>query len=169
MIPAWTLEAGEGRVWQGRPAPRCYTFRRWQQTLIGSILFVASCLWLLVGWQLAAEGTVASVFLLLPAALSLFALLLGPLQLIRDRLRWERIFYAVTDRRRLLLLPGGDGTPASYALDQLVRVQQKKYGKLQRSFRLHFSDGATAVVECLEHAENFSCLLPLAAQEQVQR
>jgi hypothetical protein len=98
----WALNDNEKLLWQGRPAPRCYTFRHWFQALIGTVIFLASSFWLMVGMQLAKAEEVPSVLLIAPLLLAVVAFFVGPGQLIFARLRWERIFYALTDQRLLV-------------------------------------------------------------------
>lgn len=104
----WPLSEGETLLWQGRPAPRCYTFRHWLQALIGSVLFLASSFWLMVGVQLIrAEGH--SLWLLpVPVLLVVGAFVVGPGQLLLARIRWEKN----------LLRPDGS---ASYGAQPSVR------------------------------------------------
>ena len=49
------LQERELIVWQGRPAPRCFTFRNWPHSIFGAVLLLASTCWFLFGVQLGNE------------------------------------------------------------------------------------------------------------------
>ena len=52
----WPLAEGETLLWQGRPAPRCYTFRNWKFAAAGTALFLACSFWMMLGLQLEETG-----------------------------------------------------------------------------------------------------------------
>lgn len=156
----WPLSEGETLLWQGRPAPRCYTFRHWLQALIGSVLFLASSFWLMVGVQLIrAEGH--SLWLLpVPVLLVVGAFVVGPGQLLLARIRWEKIYYALTDQRLMVRNRLFGHQTKSYAMSEYQHYRSKKYGKTQLSLRLSFGNRKVAVLECLEHPDLFIRHLP---------
>ncbi len=167
----WSLQQGENLLWQGRPAPRCYVFRHWLQALVGTLIFLASSFWLMVGYHLVIAQHYSLWLLAVPALLILVSFCIGPGYILAARLRWEHIFYAVSNQR-LLVRSGLLSTRIqSYPLLELQGVQQRRYGKMQISFRLKFSDKPFVVLECLEHPENFIACLPviddLATRESV--
>ncbi len=88
----WDLDPDEILLWQGRPAPRCYVFRHWLQALVGSVLFLASSFWLMVGYQLVEAHGYNRWLLAVPGLLVLFSFLVGPGQIILARLTWEKVF-----------------------------------------------------------------------------
>ena len=57
----WPLEEDETLLWQGRPAPRCYTFRNWKLAAAGTALFLACSFWLMLGYQLVQAGDHSSL------------------------------------------------------------------------------------------------------------
>lgn len=89
------LEDDETIRWQGRPAPRCYTFRNWKHSLFGLALLIMSLLWLSFGLHLA-PGNLRGW---LPLPFVLGGLYLSGGQLLWSRLQWEGVFYTITDRR----------------------------------------------------------------------
>jgi membrane protein YdbS with pleckstrin-like domain len=96
----WTpfLESGETLRWQGRPAPRCYTFRRWRHSLFGILFLILTVYWQIVGYQLSRTFRVpALAWVPLPFLIAGIYLSVG--HLILARREWEHVFYAVTDRR----------------------------------------------------------------------
>jgi len=91
----------ESLRWQGRPAPRCWTFRNWRHSLFGMLLLPFSIWWQGIGLSLGREYANVWLFLL-PLPVLLFALYLAFGHLLLARLEWERVFFAVTDRRILV-------------------------------------------------------------------
>jgi len=151
----WALSDDETLLWQGRPAPRCYTFRHWLQALIGTVIFFASSFWLMVGMQLVKAGEVPSVLLIAPLLLAVAAFFIGPAQLIFARLRWEKIFYALTDQRLLIKNRLFGQKILVFDLADYKQYKQKRYGKQLVSLRLIFRNKPAIVLECLEHPELF--------------
>ncbi|MFK5925500.1 MAG: hypothetical protein QM483_02610 [Desulfuromusa sp.] len=156
----WSLEKDETLLWQGRPAPRCYTFRHWLQATIGTILYLASCFWLMVGVQLVRNKDYSWWLAVAPFLLALAAFFVGPGQLILARLRWEKIFYALTDQRLLVRNRLIGSKIIFYQLSEFKQFKQKHYGQHLSSIRLSFKDHPPIVLECLEHPENLINLLP---------
>ncbi len=156
----WSLDDGETILWQGRPAPRCYTFRHWLQATIGTILFLACSFWLMVGIQLVRVEGYSWWLALAPLLLLIAAFFVGPGQLILARLRWEKIFYALTNRRLLVRNRLFGHKISIYHLCDYKRFKQKKYGQKLSSLRLSFKGNPPIVLECLEQPENFLGHLP---------
>lgn len=149
----WPLNEGEVVLWQGRPAPRCYTFRHWLQALIGTVLFLASSFWLMVGIQLVKTGEFPALLLIAPVTLAVVAFFVGPGQLIFARLRWEKIFYVLTDQRLLVRKRLFGGKVLIFTRSDFKHFKQKTYGKNLVSLRLSFKNRPAIVLECLEHPE----------------
>ncbi|SEA15010.1 hypothetical protein SAMN05660420_01390 [Desulfuromusa kysingii] len=156
----WSLQDGETILWQGRPAPRCYTFRHWLQATIGTILYLASCFWLMVGVELVRSQGYSWWLAIAPFLIALAAFAVGPGQLIMARLRWEKVFYALTDQRLLVRNRMFKTTTNSYPLCHFKKVKQKHYGEHLSSLRLSFQETQPVTLECIEHPENFLNLLP---------
>lgn len=158
----WPLSDGESVLWQGRPAPRCYTFRHWVQALIGSVLFLASSFWLMVGVQLIRTENYSWWLLPVPLLLVLGSFLVGPAQLILARLRWEKIYYMLTDQRLLVRNSLLSRRVRSYQIEDYRHYKTKKYGKKLLSLRLSFHNSKVVILECIEHPELFLTHLPEA-------
>ena len=149
----WSLAEGEKILWQGRPAPRCYTFRHWFQATIGTVLFLASSFWLMVGAQLVYYQGYSWWLAAAPFLLTVVAFFIGPGQLALARLRWEEIFYGLTDQRLLVRNKLIVCKSTTYKMDDFKKYQQKKYGKNLLSLKLFFKDSPPVMLECLEHPE----------------
>lgn len=156
----WPLDEGETVLWQGRPAPRCYTFRHWLQATIGTILFLACSFWLMVGVQLVRAQGYSWGLVVAPILLAVAAFFVGPGQLILSRWRWEKIFYALTDQRLLVRNRLFGRKILIYQLCDFKHFKRKKYGQQLLSLRLSFKGSPPIVLECLEYPENFLKLLP---------
>ena len=149
----WTLTEGETILWQGRPAPRCYTFRHWLQATIGTVLFLASSFWLMIGVQLIYYQGHSWWLAAAPFLLTVVAFFIGPGQLALARLRWEEIYYALTDQRLLVRNKLIICKSATYQMDDFKKYKQKNYGKNLLSLKLFFKDFPPVTLECLEHPE----------------
>ncbi|PLX96476.1 MAG: hypothetical protein C0622_14880 [Desulfuromonas sp.] len=158
----WQLEKGETLLWQGRPAPRCYTFRHWLQALIGTVLFLASSFWLMIGYHLIREQGLSSWLLALPLVLVIGSFLIGPVPIILARMRWEKVFYALTDRRLLVRNRLLGQRTESYPMNDFQGYKTRKYGKTLLSIRLSFHKCPPVILECIEHPELFIQRLPIS-------
>ncbi len=146
------LEEGEIVLWQGRPVPRCYTFRSWKQALAGSVLFLVSSFWLLLALQLIKDGQPGwLVFLPLPLIVGSFVF--GPLQILIARWRWPKIYYQMTDRR----LHSSCGWDAP--LSDIHELKVKKQGENLASLRLVAAGAGVLVVSCIEQPDTLLELL----------
>jgi len=149
----WPLDEGENLLWQGRPAPRCYTFRNWKLSTAGTILFLACSFWLMLGIQLVEieHRSVLLVLITLPLVVTSF--FLGPGQLLLARWRWEKLFYAVTDQRVLVR----DGLLTvqfrSFSREEISGWQLRRFGDHLASIRILRGDDAPQVLACLEHPQ----------------
>jgi hypothetical protein len=94
------LEEGETLRWEGRPAPRAFTFRNWKHSVCGLLLLLLSAYWQVVGVQLAAVYRIPWLAWI-PLPFLVIGLYLGFGHLLLARMEWEKVFYAVTDRRLL--------------------------------------------------------------------
>jgi len=92
------LKEGETLLWQGRPAPRCYTFRNWKHALFGMVLFFPTLFWTTLSWQLFRAGeSLLLPLVTVPFLLLSFWLAFG--HLFKARWEWEQLFYSLSDQR----------------------------------------------------------------------
>ena len=146
------LQDGEKLLWQGRPAPRCYTFRYWKQAVLGGVLFLLSSFWLMLAYELAREGE-PRWLMLIPLPLIVGSFVFGPLQIILSRLRWPRQFYQLTDLR---LLSNEQG---ALSLAEIAVVKQKSYGARLVSLRFETAAGTAVTLICIEQPGSLLALL----------
>lgn len=150
----WSLLEGESLLWQGRPAPRCYTFRNWKIAAAETLLFLACSFWLMLAYQLVEAENDSSWLILVPIPLLLVSLILGPGQLILARWGWGKLFYALSDSRLLVRKGLFRVKFYDFPLGDLQKWQQKHYGENLVSLRLLFSGHKPIVLECLEQPQN---------------
>jgi hypothetical protein len=140
------LAKGETVLWQGRPAPRCFTFRYWKQAIAGSALFLASSFWLMLALQLIKDGQ--PVWLgFLPLPLIVGSFVFGPLQILIARWRWPKIFYQLTDQQ----LSASCGWKAS--LSEISELKIKKHGEYLASLRIVAAKTDVLLVSCIEQPQ----------------
>lgn len=145
------LEPGERLCWEGRPAPRCYVFRHWRRSFFGVLLLLLAVWWQIIWYQ---EGRLYGwtwlTWLPLPVLLISFYASIG--HLIFSRLRWEHLFYALTDRRILIVHGLLRRQLTSMPLTELTSFQFRPLGMHLGSFRLLAGNsGPTLQLCCLEH------------------
>jgi len=150
----WPLEDGELLLWQGRPAPRCYTWRNWKLALAATMLFLASSFWWMLAYQLMLTEGYPWWLQLIPAPLVLLSIWFGPVNILLARVRWEKLFYALSDKR-LLVRDGLFRTEiAAFSLAEIVTWQQKIYSEQLVSIRLVLKNHSPVVLFCLEQPQN---------------
>lgn len=156
------LAAGETLRWEGRPAPRCYTFRNWKHSLFGLLLFFLSIYWLAVALQLAAVYHWPWLPLV-PLPFVLIGLYLGLGHLLVARLEWEHVFYAVTDRRILVRRGLRGNRRQELALEQMVWFQLRPYGEDLGTLRIRGrQEELRLTLACIEYPRRVTALLEAA-------
>ena len=165
FVLEWPLEVGETLLWQGRPAPRCYTFRNWKLALAGTTLFLGCSFWMFLGFQLSDSGDYFNPLVIMTAPLVIASFLMGPGHLLLSRWRWNNIYYALSDRR--VIMRGGlfQVKVRSYPRETVFVWQQKCFGQHLASIRLHRGEESSLVFDCLEYPENLTQHLPQRATD----
>lgn len=156
------LEPGEELRWQGRPAPRGFTFRNWKHSVFGFLLSLLSIFWLLVGIQLRAVYQLPYIAWI-PVPFVLTGLYLAVGHVLLARFEWEKVFYAVTDRR--ILATRGVFRPRleSLHLKDLTHFLLKPLGEELGSFRLTGGDPPKSIsLPCIEYPRRVAALLEAA-------
>ncbi len=155
------LLEGEAVRWEGRPAPRAFTFRNWRWSagvlvLCLPVSALAATVFPGSGRSLpSAAGFVASVFL----GLLGFWGAVG--HLFYARLRWEREFYALTDRRLLVKSGLFGGGISTLDLGELAEVFLSPQGPALATITVRGRNaGRPITLFCLEHPELFLEKLP---------
>lgn len=159
MFDELPLAVGETILWQGRPAPRAYTFRNWRHALFGLALTLPCLLWQLVGIELVAGGAPLWVAWL-PLPFNLGALYLAFGQLLIARLEWEKVYYAVSDRA--IYQSCGLFRPRLFTLElsAVGSVRKKTLGPNLATIRIEGRDGQVLLLATIEHPELLLRTLP---------
>ena len=138
-------------LWEGKPAPRCFTFRNWRRSVFGILLLLPAVFVQASGWLVEAVygfpllGWAGFVLLLLALYLALGHLLLA-------RLEWARVHYTLEEDR--LLVSGGvlRRRHLEIPLTRLSDLQLEAIGPELGNLRLVVKDSPmTLTLHCLEH------------------
>jgi len=158
-------------IWQGRPAPRCFTFRRWRRILFWFSVFVVAGVWQWIGWTVYMDdGRALWSFIPFPLLMLAFCLSVG--SVVRARLEWEHVFY-VLSTEKLRIQCGIPRRIISFALDELSYARLDLYaengknsGLKREKFgnsglgKLYLEFGSRRVaLSCVEQAEGLYELL----------
>lgn len=147
------LKPDERIVWEGRPAPRAFTFRNWRWSLSAAsglvvLLLLSQGFWLfdvdygVWGWAGLAVGVLAVVG-----------------HLVWARLEWERVFYVLTDQR-LVAVSGLFGRRRQeLPLSDLESVEQLSLGAALATVKFA-GKGRCLTLHCLEHPQLLLGFLP---------
>lgn len=143
----------ETLLWAGRPAPRCFTFRNWRQSLVGLGLTLPCLFWQIVGIELAAAGAPAWVAWL-PLPFLLGTLWLAGGHLFAARIEWEHLFYALTDRH--LYLQSGLYRIRQTRVERsaITGIERRDYGQCLATFTVSTDRGSLRLC-CLEEPDLF--------------
>ena len=158
----------ETLVWQGRPAPRCFTFRHWKRSLFWLFMFFAAGLWQWAGWQLFLHNNQTLWwFMPMPFLLLGFCFSIG--RCVRARLEWEHVYYVLSDKK-LRIQCGIPRRIICLDLDKLSYARLELYDPAAQSGlgRVYVEFGKRVVaLNCVEHAQDlFEILQDLLEQKQ---
>lgn len=158
------FEADECLRWEGRPAPRCFTFRNWRHSLFGCLLLVVSVYWQIVGLQLGKTYQLP-IITWIPLPVLLASLYLSVGHLLLARLEWERVFYAVTDRRIVVRRGLFGQRLRDLSLDEVRFFRLHPLGEQLGTVRIHSGkDRKPLTLCCIEHPRNLTNLLEDAVE-----
>jgi hypothetical protein len=162
------LQDGELLRWEGRPAPRCYTFRQWRHALFGLVLTAVCAVWAWLGMQQAVEqGWPWLAWVPLPFLA--YALWLGCGQLFAARLEWSRVAYAITDRRLILRRGLWRLREASLPLDRVTWFRLEPHGEELGTLQVRGGEGDPAMLlHCIEYPRRATVLLEAAIKAKEQ-
>ncbi len=141
------LKRNERIAWQGRPAPRAYTFRNWRWSLmaaggLGLLLFF----WL-GGGSLPVDDAVVYWWTWTGLTVG-FWFCVG--HILWARMEWEHVFYMMTDQR-LVAVSGILGKRRQvFPLKQIRNVEQQRLGKALATIRV-LGGGRSMALHCLEY------------------
>ena len=157
------LEQGEKVRWEGRPAPRCYTFRHWKHSIFGLVFLLISVIWQFLGVKMAASYDIWWLAWL-PVPFLFIGLYFSVGHLIQARLEWNNVYYAVTDRRLLVQR----GQVKSMALAEITYFKMEEKGEELGTFLVHKGEEMKLILHCIEHPQKLFKLLEDAMGEKAR-
>jgi len=160
------LNEHETVQWQGRPAPRCFTFRHWQKSLFGFVVLIVA-LW----WQWAGVGLMEEQqqwgWSVVPLPFVLIGLWLSFGRLVAARREWEQVFYALTDQRLLVQCGVGRARLIALPSEQLSYARLTMLGAQLGHLYVEAAERCLTL-SCLEHPDTLYRLVEtqIAANQQ---
>ena len=147
------LQADELLVWQGKPAPRCYTLRNWPHSMFGVVLLLACAVWFYLGLNLEPDPQY-TVYGWLPVPFLLAGLYLTIGHLLIARIEWESVYYAISDRRLLVQQGLWKKNVSSFLLQDIATLGSVSVRATEAN--------RTLVVACIEYPRQMTDLLEAA-------
>ncbi len=152
------LESNEKIRWEGRPAPRCYTFRHWRHSIFGLIFLAICSYWQILGFEMA--ETYESIWLVwLPLPFLLFGLYLSIGHLLQSRLEWNNVYYAITDRRLLVQRALLKRRIETLELAEITYFSLHHHGEQLGTLRAHKGKEQQLTLHCIEYPRRATDLL----------
>jgi len=165
MNRAFVLTPGEQLQWEGRPAPRCYTFRHWRHSVFGLVFLVIATGWQALGFQMA--GDYAALWLAwLPVPFLLIGLYLSFGHLLQARLEWNNVQYAITDRRLLMMRGLFKQKIISMNLAEVTYFRVDRQGQELGTLRVYQAGEQQMVFHCLEYPHQATRLLETVLKQK---
>lgn len=158
------LEAEEQIVWQGRPAPRAFTFRNWRWSLQAAAGLVMVLFFRQGNGPLQVDYVVDQWWTWAGLTVGFWA---GIGHLLWARMEWERVFYLLTDRR-LVAVSGILGRRRKILpLEKLQKVEQQSLGTALATVKV-FGGGQRMTLHCLEYPQLLLQLLSSHVKDDTQ-
>lgn len=161
MRPEIVLDVGEEIRWEGRPAPRCYTFRHWGHALFGFIFLLLCVGWQVLGMETAkAYGTAWLAWL--PAPFVLLGVYLAGGRLVQARLEWNHVRYLITNRRLIVQRGLLKNCVVTMPLDAVSYFRLDLHGEELGTLRVHKGTEQQLLLHCIEYPRRATLLLEAA-------
>jgi len=152
------LQPGEKLCWEGRPAPRCYTFRHWKHSVFGGVFLAVSLYWQILGVEMAKTYAVPWLaFLPLPFLLIGVYFSIG--HLVQARLEWEHVYYLITDRRLITRRGLKKASVQEMARNEITYFKIHKQGEELATLKVHRGTEGMILLHCIEHPQAAVSLL----------
>ena len=152
------LDVGEEVCWEGRPAPRCYTFRHWKHSIFGFVFLAICSCWQILGFSLADEYELPWL-VWLPLPFVLLGLYFSVGHLLQARLEWNRVYYAITDRRLLSQRGLWRLHTDEMKLEEVTYFSLHQQGAELGTLHVYQDKEKKLVLHCLEHPRKATDLL----------
>ena len=160
------LQNDEKIVWEGKPAPRCYTFRHWRHSIFGFFFLVLSAVWQGMGVVLS-DSLPLGWMVWVPVPFILFGAYFSAGHILQARLEWPHVWYAVTDFRVIVVRGWMKRTSVSMDLKEVVYFNLRPFGEHLGTLRIQNRQGTTILFHCLEHPKRLTELLENVIKENL--
>lgn len=141
--------------------PRCYVFKRWKDSLFGLLILFLGIFWLSQGPRLATHGYPFWIAAM-PLPVVLIGLYMSVGRLLKARLRWEQIFYAISNQRVLLF---NRGKVAALPLAEITYFRCQRLGAELGSVEIFAGTLERCLtLECIEYPRMATDLLESAVR-----
>jgi hypothetical protein len=160
MSKDFVLAPGERLQWEGRPAPRCYTFRHWRHSVFGLVFLAMAIGWEIYGFEMAENYAAWLVWLPLPFLL--VGLYLSAGHLVQARLEWNHVQYAITNQRLLARRGLCKQKVTSMSLSEIIYFRLDRKGENLGTLRVCKDGGQQLILHCLEYPHQAAGLLEAA-------
>ncbi|MGK2908002.1 MAG: PH domain-containing protein [Desulfuromonadales bacterium] len=161
------LSAGEKICWEGRPAPRCYTFRHWRHSVFGLVFVVLCSYWQALGIEMSKDYDLIWLAWL-PTPFLFLGLYLATGHLLQARLEWDHVYYAITDRRLLIMRGLFKRRIESLELSEITYFNLLHHGEQLGTLRVHKGKETMLTLHCLEHPRQATDLLKEAMGDKAR-
>jgi hypothetical protein len=161
------LAVGEKIRWEGRPAPRCYTFRHWRHSVFGLIFVVICSYWQVLGIEMSKDYDLIWLAWL-PTPFLFLGLFLAIGHLFQARLEWDHVYYAITDRRLLVKRGLFKRRIESLELSEITYFRLLRQGEQLGTLRVHKGKEKLLTLHCLEHPRQATDLLEEAMGDKAR-
>jgi hypothetical protein len=154
----YRLTSGEVVRWEGRPAPRCYTFRHWRHSLFGCFFLALAGFWQYQGVEMASAYALPWLAWL-PLPFVLLGVYFSAGHLVQARLEWNHVLYLITDRRLMVQRGLSASTITAMDLSAITYFSLHRHGDQLATLRVHQGQARRLVLHCLEHPQLAAALL----------
>lgn len=155
------LAVGEEVRWEGRPAPRCYTFRHWRHSVFGFIFLIICGYWQILGLEMSLEYDMTWLAWL-PTFFLLVGFYLAFGHLLQARLEWNHVCYMITDRRLLVMRGLLQHRIESLELAEITYFSLSYQGEQLGTLRIYQGGERRITLHCLEYPYQAADLLKVA-------
>lgn len=160
MSKDFVLAPDERLRWEGRPAPRCYTFRHWRHSVFGLVFLAMAIGWEIYGFEMAEDY--ANWLVWLPFPFLLIGLYLSAGHLVQARLEWNHVQYAITNQRLLTRRGLFKQKVTSMSLSEITYFRLDRKGENLGTLLVCKDGDQQLILHCLEYPQQAIGLLEAA-------
>lgn len=160
------LQNGEQIIWEGKPAPRCYTFRHWRHSIFGLFFLLVSVAWQSMGIVLS-DSVPLGWMTWVPVPFIIIGVYFSVGHLLQARLEWSHVWYAVTDSRIIAVRGLLKRSTASMSLRDVIYFKMRPLGEHLGTLQIQNRNGSKILFHCLEHPKRLTDHLENVIKENI--